>query len=47
MKKGRLPEQPKKTPDDDLQKMPHIKSLIIQAPTETWTYTLALVADAC
>ena len=26
MKEGRKPENPKKTPDDELQKMPHTKT---------------------
>ena len=27
MKKGRKSEYPEKTPDDELQKMPHVKAL--------------------
>ena len=37
-------EYPEKTPDDDLQKMPHSLSPKIQAPTETRTRTPASVA---
>ena len=44
MKEGRKPEYLEKTPDDELQKMPHTKSPKIQAPTQTQTRTLALVA---
>ena len=44
MKEGRKPEYPEKTPDDELQKMPHAKSPKIQAQKETRTRTLALVA---
>ena len=44
MKEGRKPEHPEKTPDDGLQKMPQTKAQKIQAPSETRTRTLALVA---
>ena len=44
MKEGRKPEYPEKTPDDEVQKMPHTKTLQIQAPSETRTRTIALVA---
>ena len=44
MKEGRELEYPEKTPGDELQKMPHTKSPKIQAPSETRTRTLALVA---
>ena len=44
MKEGRKPEYPEKTPDDELQKMPHTKAPKIQTPSETQTRTIALVA---
>ena len=44
MKEGRKLEYPEKTPGDELQKMPHTKSPKIQAPSETRTRTIALVA---
>ena len=47
MKEGRKPEYSEKSPDDEFQRMPHTKSLKIQAPTETSTCTLAFVAGAC
>ena len=43
MKEGRKPEHPKKTPDDEFQKMSHTKAQKIQAPTETRTRTPAMV----
>ena len=39
MKEEKKPEYPEKTPDYELQKMPHTK-----APSETRTRTIALVA---
>ena len=39
MKVGKKPEYPEKTPDDELQKIPHTK-----APSETRARTLALMA---
>ena len=45
MKEGRKPEYPEKTLGDELQKMPHTTySPKIQAPSETRTRTIALVA---
>ena len=44
MKGGRKRDYPEKTPDDELQKLPHTKRTKIQAPSETRTRTLALVA---
>ena len=44
MKEGRKPEYPEKTPNDELQKMPHTKARRFQAPSETRTRTIALVA---
>ena len=44
MKDGRKPEYPEKTPYDELQKISHTKDPKSQAPTKTWTRTLALVA---
>ena len=44
MKEERKPDNPKKTPDDELQKTPHTKAQI-QASTEIQTPTPALVAD--
>ena len=44
MKEGRKPEYPEKTPGDELQRMPHTKSPKIQAPSETQTRTVTLVA---
>ena len=44
MKEGRKPEYPEKTPGDELQKMPQAHSPKIQAPSETWTLAVALVA---
>ena len=38
------PEYPEKSPDDVLQKMPHTKAKKIQAPADTRTCTVALVA---
>ena len=34
MDEGRKPEYPEKTPDDELQKLPHTKSAKFQAPSE-------------
>ena len=43
MKEERKPENPEKTPGDELQKMPRTKSPKIQAQSETQTRTIALV----
>ena len=43
MKEEKKPECPGKTPDDELQKMPHTRARK-STPTETQTHTLALVA---
>ena len=42
MKEGSKLEYPEKTPDNELQKMPHTKSPKTQAPKQT--HTIALVA---
>ena len=44
MKEGRKQEYPEKTPGDELQKMPHTTARKIQAPSETRTRAVALVA---
>ena len=44
MKEGTEPEYPEKTPGDELQKMPHYYSPKIQAPSETRTRAVVLVA---
>ena len=44
MKEGRKPEYPEKMPGDKLQKNAAYYSPKIQAPSETWTHTIALVA---
>ena len=44
MKEGRKPEYPKKTPGDELQKMPHIKARRFKPRNATRTSTIALVA---
>ena len=44
MKEGRKPEYPEKTPDDELQKMPHTKARRFKPRSETRTSTVALVA---
>ena len=41
--RGGGPEYPEKTPDDELQKMPHTKASKIEAPSETRTLKIALV----
>ena len=40
MQEGRKPSYPEKTPDDELQKMPHTESAKIQAPSETDVLTV-------
>ena len=44
MEEGRKQGYPEKTPDNELQKMPHAKVWKIKTPVETRTHTLALVA---
>ena len=36
MKEGRKPEYPEKTPDDELQKMPHTKARLEPAQKRWW-----------
>ena len=44
MKEGRKPEYPEKNPDDELPENATCLSARIQAPSETGTRTMALVA---